>query len=512
MNTTALRTLIIYAIILPLAVLIGWMAVDLAHWDQTSFSVIAAIVFVLLIPALLKWHYEVMVLSWSTFITIFFLPGKPSLWMLMAAVNCGIAVLHRILQKRRAFISTPSISLALVAILAVTVTTAQLRGGFGLNILGSSTVGGKPYYFIIAAILGYFAFASQRIPVEKAKLYVGLFFLGGLATAVSNLIYFAGPSFYFLYLIFPAGFAAVQATSEAAGPGSISRIAGFSVAATSAGLYVLAVNGIRGIVRKWWKIGLLLLVLAAGMMGGYRSALIFILMILMLAFIAEGLLRSPLFPALLLAGGLAFAALIPIAPRLPFPVQRTLSFLPIQVNPIVQQDADASINWRLEMWRALTPEFPKYFWLGKGYAKNMTDLYLTEQAILRHRAPQYQQALLSGDYHSGPLSVYIPFGVFGCLALFIFIALSLRALWRNYKYGPEQLRVINRFLLVYFLGRTLFFLSVFGAFAYDFYLLTGVMGLSVALNGGVCRKPVSISQPVTFRERLTFDGGKPAKA
>src|SRR5688572_24553357 len=150
----------IYAIVLPLAVFIGWMTIDLASWDRTSFAMFAGILFVLLLPLLLKWHYGAMILSWQTSITIFFLPGTPSLWMLLAGINFGIAILNRVIQKRRAFLSAPPITATLLALLAVVVITAQLRGGMGVQAFGGNTVGGKGYYYIVAAIIGYFALAS----------------------------------------------------------------------------------------------------------------------------------------------------------------------------------------------------------------------------------------------------------------------------------------------------------------------------------------------------------------
>lgn len=507
-NTAALRTLLIYAVILPLAVFIGWMvAGDLT---RTSFAVLAAIIFVLLLPLLLKWHYPVMVFSWGTFITIFFLPGQPALWMLMAGINFGIAILNRIIQKRRAFLPAPSITASLLALLAVVLITAKLRGGMGVQALGASTYGGKPYYFILAAIIGYFAFASQSIPAERAKLYVGLFFLSTLMSAGSNLIYYAGRPFYFLFLIFPAGFAAVQAISEHSGP--ISRVAGFGAAASAGAFYLLAVNGIRGVLQKWWRVLLLLCVLAIGAMGGYRSTLVLVGVIFVVLFLMEGLLRSPIFPALVLIGVLVFAVLAPFSLKLPLSVQRSLSFLPIRIDPMVRVDADSSIDWRLRMWRTLVPDLPKYVWLGKGYALNPTDLYLTEQAMLRGRTPTYESALLAGDYHSGPLSIYVPLGSFGFLAFLVFAITSLRGLYLNYRYGNEELRTINRFMFAYFCGRLIFFFAAFGALAYDLYIFTGIIGLSVALNKGICRKPAAQPQPIIFRGRLALDNARPGIA
>jgi len=503
-----MRTLVIYAVILPLAVFIGWMAVDLANWDRTSFSMIAAIIFVLLLPALLKWHYPVLLFSWNTAITIFFLPGTPTLWMLMAGITFGIAALNRIIQKRPVFFSAPSITASLLALLTVVLITGKLRGGFGSQALGSSTYGGKGYYYIIAAIVGYFALASRPIPRERAKFYVGLFFLPALIGAISNLIYVAGPSFYFLYLVFPVGFAGVQASTEYSG--SIVRVAGFAALANAVTYYLFAVHGIRGILRKGWLMALLLVSLAMGTMAGYRSLVVILGLLFLILFVMEGLLRSPVFPAFILIGALAFAASIPFASKLPLSVQRTLSILPIKVDPIARWDADASSDWRLQMWRSVLPDLPKYIWLGKGYAMNPTDIYLAHQAVLRGRTADYESSVATGDYHSGPLSTFVPFGAFGVLALLVFFSASLRALYLNYKYGDDQLKTINRFFFAYFLARVIFFFFAFGGISSDLFHFTGALGLSVALNKGICRKPAPASQPVRFRGDVGLPAPRPA--
>ena len=205
----------IYAVILPLAIFTGWLVAG--DMTKTSFTTLTAIIFVILLPVLLKFHYPILIFSWNTFITIFFLPGQPALWMVMAAINFGLAILNRIIRKQATFIPAPSITIALLALGGVVLFTAALRGGLGVQALGTSMIGGKGYYLILAGIVGYFAFASQPIPIGRARFYVALFFLSGLISAGSTFIYLAGPSFYFLFALFPVGFAAVQASSEIAG-------------------------------------------------------------------------------------------------------------------------------------------------------------------------------------------------------------------------------------------------------------------------------------------------------
>jgi len=42
---------------------------------------------------------------------------------------------------------------------------------------GGEVAGGKRYFYLLLAIIGYFALTAQRIPRERANLYVALFFL-----------------------------------------------------------------------------------------------------------------------------------------------------------------------------------------------------------------------------------------------------------------------------------------------------------------------------------------------
>src|SRR5678815_103958 len=50
-NTAALRTLLIYAVILPLAIFVGWLVAG--DMTKTSFATLSAIIFVLLLPLLI---------------------------------------------------------------------------------------------------------------------------------------------------------------------------------------------------------------------------------------------------------------------------------------------------------------------------------------------------------------------------------------------------------------------------------------------------------------------------
>jgi hypothetical protein len=144
------------------------------------------------------------------------------------------------------------------------------------------------------------------------------------------------------------------------------------------------------------------------------------------------------------------------------------------------------------MWKRMLPELHKYVFLGKGYSINLADIYFANEAIRRGFGENYEALMESGDYHNGPLSVYVPFGSVGVAAFLWFLFVSARALYHNYRYGDPALQQINTFLLAFFVAQTIFFITVFGAFSAQLYVFTGTIGFSVALNGGVRERPASL--------------------
>jgi O-antigen ligase len=235
--------------------------------------------------------------------------------------------------------------------------------------------------------------------------------------------------------------------------------------------------------------------------------LILFLLTFAIGFYLEGLWRSRLMPALVLCSILGAAVLIPFVDHLPLSVQRTLSFLPLQVDPVAKASAQSSTEWRIMIWKHLLPQIPDYLILGKGYGINVNDFEMVRMTRTENSGAMGSE--LAGDYHSGPLSVIIPFGIFGSIAFLWFLIGSLRALYHNYQYGDPALLQINRFLFAYFLAKIVFFFSVFGSLYSDMATFTGLIGLSLSLNGGVAKQVVPARPTLAFnRFKLQPDDRK----
>jgi len=442
---------------------------------------------VLTIPIFLRWHHALLIVAWNATVAVFFLPGRPGVWMLFAGISLVITVLQCILNKSVQFQQVPSMTLPVLFLLGVVLLTAKLTGGIGLRSLGGSSYGGKGYAFVIAGVMGYFALSSVHIPAHRAQLFSLLFFLSGVTYAISNLAYVAGPGFWFLFAVFPVEYAMGHAAADY-GMGGFVRLTGLGFGCIALCNVFLMRYGIRGLfdMARPWRLAFFTVTVVTSLFGGFRTTVAIIALTFAAQFIVEGLLRTRLLLVVILGAVLALAVVVPVASRLPLGVQRALTVLPfLKLDGAVRANADASIEWRLEMWRILLPQVKEHFWLGKGYRIDPTELYLVTESIRRGLTEGHQGPIVSGDYHSGPLSVIVPFGIFGVLAFTWILVVGTRLLYRNWRYGDASLRNINMFLFAAYLAKLIFYIFVFGAFYTDLAVFLGMFGFSIALNGGM---------------------------
>ncbi|MDW8308188.1 MAG: O-antigen ligase family protein [Verrucomicrobiales bacterium] len=498
-----IRALLIYGLCLPAAIFLGYLLATPLDW--MSFVLILLLVFVPLVPVLLRWHHFLLIASWNLSAVLFFLPGRPFMWVVMTFISLVLSTTQRILSRETTHISVPSVARPLLFLLLVTFATALLTGGIGVAALGSEVYGGRRYIMILAAVLGFFAMSRVRVPPGRETLYASVFFLMGITAIIGALpgFIYIPPALYFLFAIFPIE--SLQLVFFDPSEDAPMRLSSLAPAGNALVCYCLARYGLRGTlalneglhllpfrfrgsfqIQQPWRLILVLLALWVGLSSGFRSALVFFMVLFAMMFFMEGLHRSPALPALILVGLLGAAVVVPFASKLPPNVQRALSFLPLDIDPVIRMNADYSTEWRVQMWQSILPSVPKYLLLGKGYAIDPTDL---ERAQYGKAGESALGAMIAGDYHNGPLTLLIPLGIWGAIAFLWFLVASFRVLWNNYRYGDPALHRVNSFLLVYFVARTLFYFFVFGSFSSELYLFTGVVALSISLNGGV-RQPV----------------------
>src|SRR5205823_6251633 len=104
MSSNTLRlpaNLIIFAIVLPIAAILGFLLAS--PENLSSFVWIGLVAGAISLPLLLRWHHPLLILSWNASVNVFFLPGQPQLWMILAAVSLFLSVLQRLMTKQKTF-------------------------------------------------------------------------------------------------------------------------------------------------------------------------------------------------------------------------------------------------------------------------------------------------------------------------------------------------------------------------------------------------------------------------
>jgi len=500
-NASALfRSLLAYGICLPLAVFLGYLLAT--PLDLTTVSVVVVVVFVMVMPLLLRSHHFLLFAAWNTTALVFFLPGRPPVWMALAAASLGICILQYTLNRNMKFLSVPSVARPLIFLTIVVLLTMRLTGGLGLASFGSDTNGGKKYFGVLMAIVGYFAMINRQIPSKRVGLYIALFFLGSASMLIADLPGKVNPIFNFLFVLFPVSnvSAFTDRNSVVETSGLISRLSGLAYLGSAVICWMLARYGLRGILdlARPWRLILLCLFFAIAMFSGYRSAFVTLAMVIGLLFYLEGMHRTqwllPMIFVLLMGGGLA----VLFAPRLPFSIQRSLAVLPfIPVDPVTRMNAAASSDWRIQVWREALPEVPRYLLVGKGYGFSRSELRQAAISSATMRDSK-EDVEMVGNYHNGPLSVILAFGIFGAIAFLWLLAAGIRVLYQNYQFGDPALRSINTFLFSYFIVNVVVFFAVYGAFDTDMRGFMGLLGLSISLNGGVAKPAVVLRPKMVF--------------
>ena len=474
-SSNAVGALLIYAISLSLALVIGYILA--AGSDFESVALIVLVVGALCLPALLRVHRAILFFCWNSTMGTYFLPGQAPLWMSLAALSLLMTLVGRTLSRGQPLVNEPLITWPLVVFAIVVIITMLARGGVGIQWMGEGGLsGGGKYMWILAACVGYFALTGTAIPPEKASLYYGLFFLGGLTGFIGPVAaWLGGPIAYVQYVFNPSeGVAQTE---------NVFRIKGMAFTGGAIVAWMLAHYGFDGVFhsRRLWRVILFGLGMLLALLSGYRTTLVSSAIILIILFFLEGHHRTPRLLGWMCIGLLGVALLIPMTRYLPTPVQRSLAFLPLPVDPLVKFDADGTIEWREGLWQVLLDDVPTYFWLGKGLTIRTVDMEWAE-TIGRFGADQWYRAYLTGEHHNGFLSVIISFGIWGVLTFFWLLIAGLWVLVNHFRNGRPELRSVNAYVLAAFIAWIILFFSYWGTLYWLLKDVTGWLALSVLLN------------------------------
>lgn len=431
--------------------------------DAMSFTIVVSALCLPLVPFLMKHHHLFLFMCWNTSVVLFFLPGRPGLGLTMTFVSFMLSIAQHVLNRNIKFLNVPSVTRPLIFLLIVILVTAKLSGGFGARLLGGESYGARRYATLLSAIVGYFAMTAYRVPPGKAVIYVGIYLLGTITNLVGYLAPYVSSALYPVFAFFPVDALPIAADSVIDERGLSVRMSGASVTAAAMVYYILARHGIGGLFdyseswrlspvsfrgglglnNPWRPVVFCLMIWLSLATGGFRGTLVLLGLTFLVQFYAEGLVRTRILPTLILLGLLVAAVGLPFVSKMPANVQRTLSLLPVDIDPAIRVSAQSTVDWRLDIWKRVLPSVPQYLFLGKGYAIDAAELSMLSESFKRSAVDAAEAAILVGDYHNGPLSIIIPLGIFGVFGFLWFVWSGTRVLLSNLRHGSPELYHIN---------------------------------------------------------------------
>jgi len=301
-----------------------------------------------------------------------------------------------------------------VAWLAIT----YARNPVGLRVLGAETIGARPVFTIALSLVAYWilvrlpksGLAVSRIP------YLQLVGLGFVALLNSTAYFLPGivPKMSFVFALFDVGAYFATDIWEFSTP----RFVRFTPFGGCLLFILCAKYPPRTLLNPLrWRFYLLLVALAAILAGGFRSGFVWVFPAF---FFGSWLWRGWREAVLVsLLGGLLLGGVLIGQGRfynLPRTAQRAMAFLPGQWDAQVRRDVEGSSEVRFEWWRTVWRErLISNWWLGDGFGMSVSDWQITRG--VRDTKQFEEHVMLSGGYHSGPLSTIRFVGAVG-LALF----------------------------------------------------------------------------------------------
>lgn len=351
------------------------------------------------------------------------LPNGLTLVHLLMGGFIGLIVCRNIITKPGRMPSLPVLSCVWLYLLVLVVIISQR--GLGFMAVGSSSIGGT--FYIKIFLCAGFLFCSRYVQLTAKQWRLTIILLVGSSflPIFAQLLYIAsGGSFVAHYKVIQPYVAGLKETLTALNTETgVVRFEALASVASNIMLFALAFTA-RGHRMR----GTTFLLLGACLLGfalsGFRGGIIeFVVTLGLYLFLAAP--RAARAAVVLRLGFISlFGAvlLIPLMEHMPGAIQRSFSFLPfVEVQQDVMASAEASTQWRLDLWRYLSGFIPDYLWLGRGFTVEIADLMswsVSRDVLLLYYATH--------DYHNGPLSLLLDTGLPGTLAAILFMILGAR--------------------------------------------------------------------------------------
>ena len=395
------------------------------------------------------------------------IPGQPDTILLAQLVVLGFSSLHLLMRKLNYKLVWTELELWVI-ILSLTVFQVYFRNPVGINIFGGDTVGGKGYALFGIAVLTCILLSGLKVPEKQLRWMLPISIIGSLGNLGISIIgalvpaigYYTGATYARTDEVNYENFGTVV------DEGAATRVGFAGVFARSFSLYIASYRSPLLACFKPVSFFLVILVIGAALISGYRNAIVGVGLTFVIGIAYRSGTRGLLLSSLGAMAIIVLLALVNIINPLPPNIQRSLTFLPGTWEERYKLDAKGSTEWRVEIWKeALTSEKwirNKIFGDGLGFrAEDLQKSYTLKKGsggFDLHR----EQVLISGDYHSGPVSTI---RVVGYVGLILFLVAQIRLAIHGHR-QIVRCRNTEWYPLALFIGIPLIYGPIFFAFIF----------------------------------------------
>ena len=495
-GATDIRALTILGFTVFAVVLSFFVGNMVADNDYTSLSLIAASVIALMVLLSVGDNYWMFIpLTAGLTGSFTFLPLPLNLQELGCCSAFGIFVAFAVFKKTRTHAKLSWLDIILAINIAY-LLTVWVRNPVGFNSMGGEMVGGRAYFTTIVTYLGYLVIRRVKAPVRLLYWLPALIILPNFLLDLVNLTTQFYPKLGLAILPFYNG-VDISAIGNTGGIQDDTRLAA---------LGKLGRTIIQSMVSYFppatffhpSRYYLIVPFLAAFVMiglSGFRSDLVGAAASVGISSVLRRRKRDLMVYGLVgLVGIMLIAGVHQTGFSVPIPIQRALSFLPLNWDARAIQNADDTTQWRIEMWEAaLKPNSTiiRNKLLGDGFGFSALEWNIIRDQTFGFGAgfvggSQQEAYIVKGAFHSGPISS-IRFVGYAGLALFMW--LQLYFLFYVVKLVPRALSTRCMPLAIYvgiWAVYTQFeFVFIFGAFDDNLIDLMGYAGLARLLENSV---------------------------
>jgi hypothetical protein len=472
LNSKSIQGIIVLVLGIFIAIWLGLSIVT--NQTDTILQIVAAIAFIVCIA--LGRRIWLIIPFATTFALSMRIPGQPDAFLLAQVALIAFSIPQFLMRKLPWRLQYTELEFWML-IMTLMIAQVYIRNPVGLNVFGGSSVGGRAYILYAIALASALILCGLRVPASDLKWVLRLSIVGGLLNLAISIVGILVPTIgFYIGQSFTMSDEVNYENREAIDTQRAGRIGFLTNFSNNLALWISCyISPLVALVKPLWLI-LILVAAAASLMGGFRNGLVALglTFLLGIAYRSGGI--GLLLSSFVGMGGIALMAAINLFAPLPPNVQRTLTFLPGTWEQRYKEDAEASTDWRVEIWKEvlLTDRWIQNKWLGDGMGFSAAELASNMDVRKGVRAgisgfdAHRDYIIANGDYHSGPVSAIRTIGYIGLLIMALAqIRLAVHAHRQIMRCRGTEWFPVALLICIPIIWAPAFFWLIFGGIAKD---------------------------------------------